>query len=121
MSLPHVPRSLRSLPGRQRARRRGQPGGRSRRRLILEQLEDRLAPAVVLWDGGPAATGTSWNDPVNWAGDVLPGAADDAQIGAAFAGVTVTSSANVTVRSVTSAAALQVTAGSFALGVAFGA
>src|SRR5262249_19830476 len=90
---------LKNLPGRRRARRRG-------RRLRFERREDRLAPAVILWDGGPAGTGTSWNDPVNWAGDVLPGAADDAQIGSAFAGVTVTSSSNVTVRSATSAAAL---------------
>src|SRR5437762_1964873 len=97
-------------------------GSRSRRRharpLVLEHLEDRLAPAVILWDGGPLGTGTSWNNPVNWAGDMLPGAADDAQIGSAFTGITVISSGNVTVRSVASAAALQVTAGTFALGAA---
>ncbi|HEY1378789.1 MAG TPA: RHS repeat-associated core domain-containing protein [Gemmataceae bacterium] len=85
---------------------------------MLEPLETRLAPAVVAWDGGPAGTGTTWNDPVNWAGDVLPGAADDAQIGSAFAGVTVASSGSVTVRSVASAAALRITAGTFALGAA---
>lgn len=31
--------------------------------------------AVVLWDGGGDAT--SWHDPLNWDGDVLPGVADD--------------------------------------------
>ena len=59
---------------------------------MLERLEVRLLPAVILWDGGPAATNTNWNDPVNWTGDVLPGASDDAQIGSDFAGVTVSSS-----------------------------
>src|SRR5262249_27779753 len=98
---------------RSRSRRR-----RSRRFLMLERLEDRLAPAMVLWDGGPSATGTSWNNPVNWAGDTLPTAADDVQIGSAFAGTTITSSGNVAVRSVSSAAALEITAGTFALGAA---
>lgn len=32
--------------------------------------------ASINWDGGVAGTGTSWADPVNWAGDVAPGAAD---------------------------------------------
>src|SRR5438105_237213 len=30
----------------------------SRARLRLEELENRLAPAVILWDGGPNGTGT---------------------------------------------------------------
>ena len=84
----------------------------------LELLETRLSPAVVLWDGGAMATGTSWNNPVNWVGDVLPGPADDAQIGSAFNGVTITSSSNVTIHSLTTAAAIQVTTGTFALGAA---
>src|SRR5262249_35395777 len=105
-------RFLKSFPGHRRVRRP------FRRPLVLEHLEDRLSPAVIAWDGGPAATGTNWNDPRNWAGDALPGPAVDAQIGSTFAGSAVTSSANVSVRSVTSAAALQLTGGTFALGTA---
>ena len=33
---------------------------------------------TVTWDGGSGGTGTSWNDPVNWAGDTLPTSADTA-------------------------------------------
>src|SRR5438132_13982745 len=88
----------------------------SRARLRLEELENRLAPAVILWDGGPQGTGTDWNDAANWAGDVLPAPADDAQIGAVFAGITVTSASDVSIRSLTSAAVLEITAGTFALG-----
>lgn len=39
------------------------------------------APAAIArgtWDGG--GDGTSWNDPLNWSGDVLPGADDDVTI-----------------------------------------
>jgi RHS repeat-associated protein len=84
----------------------------------LESLEDRLAPAVINWDGGPGGTGTNWNDPVNWVGDVLPGVADDIVIGSAFAGITLTTSNNVAIHSMTSAAALQVNVGTFAVGAA---
>lgn len=28
--------------------------------------------ADIVWDGGPAGTGTNWLDAVNWAGDVVP-------------------------------------------------
>jgi hypothetical protein len=51
------------------------------RRLRCVRLEDRTAPAVIAWDGGPTGNGTDWLDPVNWAGDVLPGAGDDVIIG----------------------------------------
>ncbi|MCY2953144.1 MAG: hypothetical protein NTU53_14365, partial [Planctomycetota bacterium] len=39
------------------------------------------------WDGG--GDGTNWNDPLNWSGDALPGAADD---------VTINVAANPTIR-----------------------
>jgi hypothetical protein len=45
---------------------------------LVEQLESRQLFATIGWDGG--GDGTSLNDPVNWAGDVLPGTADDALI-----------------------------------------
>jgi RHS repeat-associated protein len=90
---------------------------RGRLRLVLELLEDRLVPAV-LWDGGPTGTGTSWHDAVNWQGDALPAAQDDAEIGGAFSGITITSSADVTIKSLTSAAALQITGGTFSIAAA---
>ncbi len=40
----------------------------------------RCAAATVTWDGG--GDGVRWNDPANWTGDVLPGATDDAVVGA---------------------------------------
>ncbi len=88
------------------------------RRMYVESLEDRLAPAVILWDGGPGGFGGDWHAPVNWVGDVLPGPNDEAQIGAAFSAVTITAAANVTVNSVTSAGLLRVTAGTFSVAAA---
>src|SRR5262245_34509481 len=111
-------RKLRSANGLQGVHKRQRRAAALRYMpLRFEPLEERTLLAVVLWDGGPAGTGANWNDPVNWAGNVLPGGSDDAQIGAAFAGITITSSSNVSVRSVTSAAPLQITAGTYALGL----
>ena len=84
----------------------------------LETLENRLVLATILWDGGPAGTGTTWNTAANWVGDVLPGAADDAVIGSAFSAVTITSPGNVSIHGVTSAATLQITGGSFSVAAA---
>lgn len=47
--------------------------------------------ATITWDGG--GDGTSWNQTVNWAGDVLPGSNDDVVINM---GSTITISMNVT-------------------------
>src|SRR5438067_1440771 len=48
----------------------------SPRRLRVERLEDRAAPAVFTWDGRPDAGGTSPNASfatgANWVGDVAP-------------------------------------------------
>src|SRR5262249_36116755 len=61
-------------------------GKSSRRRLVcrprLEQLEDRLAPAVAVWDGG-SLDSDHWSDPLNWAGDVAPHPGDDLVFAAA--------------------------------------
>jgi autotransporter-associated beta strand protein len=43
--------------------------------LLLEPLEDRLAPAIVTWDGGGADD--NWTTAANWVGDVAPGPGDD--------------------------------------------
>jgi hypothetical protein len=85
------------------------------RRLCLEALEDRLAPAVVTWSGGPTGLGTDWNDRTNWVGNAVPGSADDAVIGAASQSVTITSSGTVSVHSVSSEAAIQINGGTFSL------
>src|SRR5437016_1405281 len=83
---------------------------RNRRLLALqvERLEVKIAPAIIIWDGGVSGTGTDWNTDANWVGDVKPGANDDAQIGAAFAGVTITAAADVTIHSVSSEAPLSI-------------
>jgi hypothetical protein len=87
-------------------------------RLLLEALEDRLAPAVVTWSGGATGLGTNWNDPANWVGNKLPTAVDDAVIGTSFSGVTISSTSDAAVHSVSSSAGLEVDAGTFSLGSA---
>ncbi|MBN1852746.1 MAG: hypothetical protein JW829_08475, partial [Pirellulales bacterium] len=69
--------------------------------------------AVIQWDGGLTGTGTNWHEAENWVGDVLPAAADDVQIGAAFSGITISSNSNVTINSLTSMAAIQFIGGTF--------
>ena len=47
--------------------------------LLLATGTWTLTAATITWDGGPSPyTGTSWNDPVNWVGDVKPGPTDTA-------------------------------------------
>jgi uncharacterized delta-60 repeat protein len=52
-----------------------------------EQLEDRFAPAVLVWDGGGA--NAFWNNRVNWVGDVAPRAGDTLVFGEATSKVAV--------------------------------
>lgn len=80
---------------------------------LLERLEDRALLSTINWDGGASGTGTVWSTAANWVGDVLPVSGDDAVIDATFSAVTITSSANATVNSVTSDAALAISAGTF--------
>jgi hypothetical protein len=80
--------------------------------LSLELLEDRLAPANVIWTGN--AGDNNWNTPGNWSGgsgpNGLPGAGDQVTINAS--GITITESGqNVSVGNVTSSAALTFTGG----------
>ena len=79
----------------------------------LLRLEDRLVPSTVVWNGGPDGTGTLWSDPTNWVGGRVPGGGDDAVIDANFAGITILANQDVTIHSVTSEAALQITGGRF--------
>ncbi|MBL9001332.1 MAG: hypothetical protein JNK25_09375 [Phycisphaerae bacterium] len=66
---------------------------------LLESLESRTLLATVVWDGGPAGTGTNFHDRFNWAGDALPVAADDAVIPAGAAMIDITQ--NITLNSLT--------------------
>ena len=81
-----------------------------RPRLNVEALEVRAVPAVVTWDGG--GLNSDWNTAANWSADVLPGPSDDVEIGTSFAAATITSTSNVSIHSLTSAASLIVSGGS---------
>src|SRR5205823_5090649 len=50
---------------------------------LFEPLEPRQLMASIAWDG--TGDGTTLNQAANWAGDVLPGVADDAVINVAGA------------------------------------
>ncbi len=64
------------------------------------------------WDGG--GDGESWNDPLNWEFDVLPGVDDDVVIGGSFFGDRIVHPDGETgIRSLNSDATLVVTGGSF--------
>ncbi|MBV9125361.1 MAG: Ig-like domain repeat protein, partial [Planctomycetes bacterium] len=49
-----------------------------RRTLLLEQLEDRTAPALVTWTG--LAGDSNWDTAANWSGNAAPTSSDDVQI-----------------------------------------
>ncbi len=116
---------------RSAARRHRQVARRRRQyyiHLSFEKLEERCLLATIVWDGGPTGSGTDWNAAANWfdqtnmVNDVQPGSNDDVQIGAAFTGITIAhATANTTIRSLTSAASLQIDSGSFAIAFANGA
>ncbi|MFO0869119.1 MAG: LamG-like jellyroll fold domain-containing protein [Pirellulales bacterium] len=84
-----------------------------RRRLFLEQLERRALLAVVAWDGGAGTL--NWGDANNWSTNTLPGATDDVTIDIAGTNL-VTSSGNVSIKSLTSNETVSVVAGTFTLG-----
>src|SRR5438270_14048269 len=57
---------------------RGSPKARRRptARPWLEPLEDRFCPAIsATWN---PTVGNAWDNPANWDGNVVPGAADEA-------------------------------------------
>jgi SdrD B-like domain len=84
--------SLQPCQGRKQTRGRRQQGSqrkKSRQRLTLENLEDRVVPSTVTWIN---PTGGDWDTVTNWQDSSgvnrLPGSADDALIN--FPGITVT-------------------------------
>lgn len=93
--------------------RRRSPGFATRKRFLqAECLEDRIVPTTTFWDGG--GDGVSWQDAVNWSGDVLPGTTDDVVI--AGAGSVTYSSGASTVQSLSTDRTLQITGGSLTTG-----
>jgi hypothetical protein len=71
---------------------------------------------VINWTGGPTHTGTNWSVPANWEGNVLPGPNDHAVISRDFQGITITlPSQTTTIQSVTSAANLVLSGGTFSI------
>ncbi|MEZ6134264.1 MAG: RHS repeat-associated core domain-containing protein [Pirellulaceae bacterium] len=99
-----------SIEGRHRKLRR--------RKLRAELLEDRRMLATITWDGGPTGSGTEWNSPENWNGDVVPGVLDDAVIGLDFASQTIQLSGQTVLRSVDSQATLRMSHSSGSLSLA---
>ncbi len=77
----------------------------------VEKLEARQMLANIVWDGGPAGTGTDFNLAANWIGDVLPTAADTATINTA--GPTITVGATTEVNSFNSSRSIRVNSGTF--------
>ncbi len=77
----------------------------ARRRVTLERLEDRLAPALASWVCGSG----NWNTASCWSTGQLPGPADDVVIDRP-GNITVTSTlANTSINSLSNAETLQIT------------
>ena len=76
--------------------------------MQIEPLEDRVLLSVVNWSGHGDAV--SWADPQNWGGHV-PGPNDVAIINQS--GITVKYNGSSPIQAITSAAALDITGGSF--------
>src|SRR4051812_16373652 len=60
--------------------------------MLFEALEPRQLLAAIFWDGGGGDL--LWHNPLNWSGDVLPGADDDVMLNAP--GITVVHDQDVT-------------------------
>ena len=101
------PGRRRRLGTRRAVSRRGRGGALSG----IEGLEGRAMMAVVHWDGGSDGWGTNFLDAVNWVGDVLPGPADTAVIGATGTTAAITLSGTATVAEIDSSRPLRIQGG----------
>ncbi len=75
-----------------------------------------VAAALISWDGG--GDGTSWHDPLNWSGNVVPGASDDVSINLAGSNPVIrytAASGTRTVKSVTCNEAFELSGGSLTI------
>src|SRR5262249_54004316 len=79
----------------------------------LEVLEDRLAPAVVNWDGGGGDF--NWNNALNWDTNTLPTAADDVVIDVAAALTVTHPSGTTSINKLTSQESLTLSGGTFTI------
>jgi len=77
--------------------------------FTLELLESRLMLSTVLWDAG--GDGQSWSDLLNWVGDALPTAGDDAVLGNNDVDIDTA----VVIKSLTSQGSLRISAGGLTL------
>src|SRR5437762_2228344 len=70
--------SLRQWLQRQPRAARRASASRSRfRKVELELLETRLAPATAIWTGGAGAGNRNWTTAANWNGSIAPSPGDD--------------------------------------------
>jgi len=80
--------------------------------LMMLSASGALA-ATVTWTGG--GDGVSWGDAQNWSGNGVPGTTDDVAIGTISGNGTISITTTVQVKSLTSAAAINISAGSLTL------
>src|SRR5262245_17026106 len=82
-------------------------------RLITERLDERMMLSVVPWDGG--GCDFSWNNPISWSTDALPGPNDDVVIDVP-ADISVTLAAgNTTIKSLRSQESFTLASGTLAI------
>ncbi len=115
MFLPSLPSRRRSSESSRkssdaRCRRRRRTRVTKHRLRGLESLEDRRLLALIVWDG--EGGDNVWSNPANWAGDVLPGAADDVLIDAAGSVTIEHTGSNTSIRSLDSRESLRISGGS---------
>lgn len=93
------------------------PAPRSlREHALFEPCESRRLFASIAWDGG--GDGTSLTQAANWAGDVLPGASDDAVINIAGTPTIALSSGAFSVHSLSCAEAFNMSGGTLTIAAA---
>jgi hypothetical protein len=76
-------------------------------RFLMESLEDRAVPAVIMWDGG-AGSNHFW-DKSNWSTDTVPGKNDDVFVPALSGNARLVMESTTELRSIQTKAALQLT------------
>lgn len=69
----------------------------ARVRLVLERLEDRLAPAAVSWTGNAGTL--NWSDKDNWSNNAVPTSSDDVTISKSVSGTIIIGSGSYAVNS----------------------